>query len=205
MLRIFGKSFPCIDQGDAAARFFGQLLGRPVRLVRADRDHPRILPERYQRDGAANQAAGHDGHSLSLLNAASWRATLGSNAIPPEDVPMDRYRMSVIIDDDGHEDVAPFDEDFWRRVQVGNVAAYVVNATMRCAETNVDQETGRLAAVGGLRALRGRVGLNNRGERGVFFGVYLNPVPADGQSIVAGDSFEVNEAADTRLFQLAGE
>lgn len=201
VLSIFGKEFPCIDQGDAAARFFERVLGRPVRLVRADHDYPRVLPERYHREGASNEAAGHDGHALSLMNAASWRATLEHNGIDPRDVPANRFRMSIAVDDDGNADIAPFDEDFIRRLNIGNVAAFAVNATMRCAMTNVDQATGRIAAVGGLRALRGRTGMNRHGERGVFFGIYLNPIPVDGQSIAVGDPIRVEEVADSRLFQ----
>ena len=61
-LRIFNKEFASIDQGDDPASYFTRVIGRAVRLVRADRDHPRYVHEQYRRPDTTNMVAGADGY-----------------------------------------------------------------------------------------------------------------------------------------------
>jgi len=169
---IFGKQFPVIDQGPDAARYFSGLLGREVQLMRADRERPRTLPDRYQRDGAFNQVAGADGMPFLLTSEASLAAAREANDMDPDAVPITRYRGNIIINGDG---LGPFGEDYIDgdvRFGVGGIGMWAVKACSRCPVPDIDQVSGEVAG-GGLRVLRGRAGSIFTGETGVFFGQNL--------------------------------
>ena len=96
---------------------------------------------------------------------------------------------NIVVDG---RDLRPYDEDFWTRVRIGAMAAFVVKACDRCTIPDVDQDT----AVTGKavrRALTTRRGANARDESntGVFFAQNLAHVYADGLAISVGDPVEV--------------
>jgi uncharacterized protein YcbX len=171
-LDIFGKQLPAIDQGPDAARYFSSLFGRELRMVRSDRDNLRMLPDRYQRDGAFNQVSGADGMPFLLTSEASLAAAHEANGIAAGSVPINRYRGNITIDGTG---LGAFGEDYvdgQTAFTIGDIAMYAVKACSRCPVPNVDQQTGEVGG-DGLRVLRGRAGEIFTGEKGVFFGQNL--------------------------------
>ena len=102
---------------------------------------------------------------------------------------MNRFRPNIVVDGAG---LAPYDEDFWTHVTIGELTAFVVKASDRCVTTDVDQDT----AVTGKavrRALTTRRGVNAHDETntGVFFAQNLNHVYEPGVTIRVGDTLRV--------------
>ena len=189
-LDIFGKGLPVVEQDVDASRYFSTLLERDVLLVRSDRDHPRVLPEKYRRSDTFNQVAGADGYPFLMTSEASLDATQEHNGIAPNSVPSSSYRGNIII---AGQELGPFGEDYignGNRFTVGPIGMYVVKACMRCPIPNIDQETGEFAKVGGLKVLRGRSGtLPGDQEKGVFFG--QNLIHANTGVVSVGDPVAV--------------
>jgi uncharacterized protein YcbX len=195
VLDIFGKQLPVIKQGDDAALYFSLLLGREVELMRSDREHPRILPEKYQREGAFNQVAAADGMSFLLVNETSLIFSHIMTDTPLGQVPINRYRGNIVVKGDG-DGLGAYAEDYidpTKQFRIGEIGAWVVKACSRCPIPNIDQVTGEQAG-GALKVLRGRYGQIFTGEEGVFFG--QNVVHANEGVISIDDPVVVEHFAD---------
>lgn len=153
-------------------------LGRPCRLVWLHDPHGRATDARHAPPGSTVSFA--DGFPLLLANEAS----LGDlNARLASPIPMTRFRPNVAI-----AGAAPWEEDGWRRVRIGEVTFAVVKACERCVVTTVDPETGeRPDRTEPLRTLA-RFRRDLRGG-GVMFG--QNLVPETTGTIRVGDVVEV--------------
>ena len=170
------------------------------RLLHVRNDTPRYITERYRRPEASNQVGFADGSSMLLATEPSL-AQLNSEMDEP--VPMNRFRPNIVVDGEG---LAPYDEDFWTRIRIGALAAFVVKASDRCVTTDVDQGT----AVTGKavrRALRTRRGANayDESNKGVFFAQNLNHVYTRGVTVSVGDTVQVIErSTETNVRLSAG-
>jgi hypothetical protein len=123
-----------IDQGDAAAAYFSDALGKSVRLMRTP-------PDLHRESGG--QTAGLVGYadahavlmtSLSSLDGLNERI-LERGAEP---VPMNRFRPNIVAS--GWPE--PHTEDRVRRAVIGDVELGYAKDCVRCAVPMVDQETG---------------------------------------------------------------
>lgn len=197
---IFGKPFFGIDQGEEPAVYFSRVLGRAVRLLRSNREQPRMMSDHKQREGATNQMAGADGAPFLLVNRASLAASHERNGFAPGTVPINRFRGNIEIEGA----IGAYNEDFIRKARIGEMVVFFVGACPRCPIPNVDQETGVFNPQAGLKVLRGRAG-ESRGKPGIFFGQNLVHIGEPGQTISVGDKVRVLEQADERNVILAGE
>ncbi|MFD7716764.1 MOSC domain-containing protein [Streptomyces sp. NPDC059814] len=124
-----------VDQGDAVAEWFSDVLGAKSRLVRAvpgfDRDGWGDTP------GKVNFA---DAHAVLVTSTASLddlNARIAARG-DADAVPMDRFRPNIVLT--GKDE--PHFEDRVRRMTLGSVElAHSVRAT-RCSVPLVDQLTG---------------------------------------------------------------
>ncbi len=158
------------------------------RLLHVRDDRPRYVSERYQRSDASNRVGFADGHPILL---ATERSLARLNAEMEEAVPINRFRANIVVDGEG---LAAYDEDFWTRIRVGEMDAFVVKASDRCVIPDVDQQT----AVTGKavrRALTTRKGVNAHDDSntGVFFAQNLNHVYRPGLRLRLGDHVQVLE------------
>ena len=139
---VHGRGLEAVAAPDEAAAWFGEVLGRDdLRLVHVHR--PRPLSPTHARPGEATAFA--DAYPVTLASAASlrrlrdWVAETalerGEDARPP--LVVERFRPNLVVDGD----LDPFEEDRWRRVQVGAVEFRVVKPVDRCVMTTVDPET----------------------------------------------------------------
>jgi uncharacterized protein YcbX len=122
-----------IDCGDAAAEWFSAYLGLPVHLAEFDHEAFRPANPKYAPEGSS---AGlfNDGYPV-LLATESSLADLNARLATP--VPMERFRPNVVVTGS-----APFEEDRWTRLRIGEVDFHVAKPCQRCAITTVDQHTG---------------------------------------------------------------
>jgi MOSC domain-containing protein len=175
--------------GPAADAWFSAVIGEPVRLVYLDDPTRRPTDPTYGR--ADDRVSFADGYPL-LLTTDSSLADLNEHiAAGPQafegPLPMMRFRPSVVI-----EGAAPWDEDAWRRLRIGDVAFRAVKGCARCVLTMIDSDT----AVSGKEPIATLARIR-RWDGGTWFGVNLIPdLPGGDASIRVGDPVEVLERDD---------
>jgi uncharacterized protein YcbX len=159
---------------------------RRFRLLRVREDVPSYIRDRYHKDGASNQVGFADGNSMLLASEASLAAL---NTQLDDAVPMSRFRPNIVVGADG---LAPYDEDYWRHVQIGDLSAFVVKGCDRCSIPDTDQETATVGKAVRV-ALKTRKGVNahDGSNKGVFFAQNLNHVYAPGAAVRLGDAVRV--------------
>ena len=94
---VWKSTLTALDEGEAAARWFTDYLGQPVRLVRFDRRTPRACSTEWVGDtGAHTEFA--DGFPLLVTTSASLdllNARLGDGGATP--VTMARFRPNLVL------------------------------------------------------------------------------------------------------------
>ncbi|WP_026405094.1 MOSC domain-containing protein [Actinomadura rifamycini] len=160
-----------VDQGDEAAAWFADLLGRECRLVRfAGR-------RETSRGGGVVQYA--DGYPLLLISKESLDDLNGRLAEP---LPMNRFRPSLVV-----EGLGAFGEDGARLLRIGGTLIEAIKPCTRCVITTTDQETGER----GREPLR-TLAAYRSGEGGLLFG--QNCVPRTVGTLAVGDPVEIVES-----------
>jgi uncharacterized protein YcbX len=139
-----------IDQGDDAARWLSDRLGRPARLVR---EPARSVRARHP-DLTALLVTAES--SLDSLNTRIQRR--GASAVP-----MSRFRPNIVIT--GWAE--PHTEDRVHRMTVGTTGIGFGERAIRCTVTMTDQATGRRCGPEPLRTLADY----RRETHGVSFGL----------------------------------
>ncbi len=125
------------DAGEAAAGWFSDIVGKPVRLVWQDDPAKRTVTEKH--GGAGEPLSLADTAPLLLTTTASlsqlneWIATEHE----PDAMEMRRFRPNVVVEGD----IAPFAEDGWKRVRIGDVVYRFAEHCDRCVVTTIDPVT----------------------------------------------------------------
>jgi MOSC domain-containing protein len=167
-----------IDQGDAAADWFGDFLGAPCRLARMDAAFVRRVDGRYARR-PDDQTGFADGYPFLLISAASLDDLNGRLASP---LAMNRFRPNIVV-----TGCPPYAEDRWRRIRIGPVVFDLVKPCARCVITTTDQAT----AERGQEPLRTLATYRRRRDGKVLFGQNL---VHEGEGVIrAGDAVEILE------------
>lgn len=125
-----------VDQGDEAAGWLSEFVGRGCRLVRMADEFVRKVDPRYARS-ERDQVGFADGYPFLLISEESL-ADLNARLATP--LPMNRFRPSLVIR--GEE---PFVEDRLGGFRIGAITFHAVKPCARCVVTTTDQTT---AAVG---------------------------------------------------------
>ena len=141
--------------GDEADRWFGEFLEFPCRLVYKPEDDPRLVDSLYAAEG--DQVGFADGFAFLLISEASLEDL---NERLEDPLPMNRFRPNFVV-----SGCAPYAEDGWSRLRIGNVPFRVAEPCPRCAITTVDQKSG----VPGKEPLR-TLATYRKSERGAVFG-----------------------------------
>ena len=179
--------------GDAAAAWFSRLLGVACRLVYlADPTLRRVSPE-YGR--AEDRVSFADGYPLLLASLPSLAAL--NRRLPTAPLPIDRFRPNLVVDG-----CAPFEEDSWRLIRVGEVTFRLVKPCDRCIVTTVDQRSGE-RAIDAARAepLRTLARFRRSGNK-ILFG--QNLIPSSLGELRIGDPVEVLERGPPPVFGAEG-
>jgi uncharacterized protein len=181
---IWGSGVRAVLAGDEAALWLSDLIGEPVRLVFLDDPAQRQVDRRYSRDG--DRVSFADQYPLLLTSEESLGELNGWIAAGPlaaeGPVPMTRFRPNVVV-----AGAAPWAEDGWRQLRIGDVIFRAVKGCDRCVMTTVDPVT----AAGGKEPIA-TLARYRRWDGKVWFGVNLIPdPPPDGAVIRPGDPVEV--------------
>ena len=175
--------------GAAADAWFSALTGEPVRLVYLDDPTRRRPNPGYSRDG--DRVSFADGYPLLLTSVSSLAELNAAIAAGPRaaegPLPMRRFRPNVVV-----AGAAPWAEDGWRRLRIGEVTFRAVKGCDRCVLTTIDPDT---AATG--KEPIATLARTRRWDGKVWFGMNLIPDgPQPGRSVRVGDPVEVLEQAD---------
>jgi len=175
--------------GAAADAWFSALTGEPVRLVYLDDPTRRRPNPDYSRDG--DRVSFADGYPLLLTSGRSLAELNAAIAAGPRaaegPLPMRRFRPNVVV-----AGAAPWAEDGWRRLRIGEVTFRAVKGCDRCVLTTIDPDT---AATG--KEPIATLARTRRWDGKVWFGMNLIPDgPQPGRSVRVGDPVEVLEQAD---------
>lgn len=126
------KGVAAIDQGEDAAGWFSDWLGRPVRLVHfADGYRRRVNP--LFAINPDDHTGFADGYPILLI---SEEALQDLNTRLSSPLPMNRFRPNLVVR--GGE---PFAEDTWNRIRIGDVELAVVKPCARCVVTTIDKDS----------------------------------------------------------------
>ncbi|MGW3626226.1 MOSC domain-containing protein [Streptomyces sp. NPDC000880] len=165
---LFGDKVETVPVEGPADEWFSDCLGAEVRLVHLDDPATRRpIDPRYARPGETVHLG--DGYPLLVTTLASLDAL--NSLIAQGDhadegpLPMTRFRPNVVVDG-----TAPWAEDDWQRIVIGEVTFRVARPCGRCVITTTDQHT----AERGKEPLR-TLARHRRVEDKMVFGQYLVP------------------------------
>ena len=173
-VRIFRDACEGLDQGDEAAAWASQVLGEPVRVVRA----PAAPARRASPEFAGPKPAPltfPDGFPILVCNRASLDDL---NERLAEPLPMERFRPNLVL-----AGLPPFAEDRIASLEIGRIILTLVKPCTRCVIPSTDQRTGirGLDPLPVLRTFR-----FDRELLGVTFGENAIITRGQGESIVRG-------------------
>ena len=128
-LRLWRRSAPVVPVGAFADEWFSSALGVACRLMA-------FVP-----DAAALNVPAYEVHS-SLQDATPFHLTTEEsladlNARMATPIPMNRFRPNLVV-----RGAAPYAEDRWKAIAIGDTVLRWIKPCMRCVATTTDQETG---------------------------------------------------------------
>ncbi|WP_329129161.1 MOSC domain-containing protein [Streptomyces caniferus] len=181
-VEVWSDKVEAVPADPAASEWFSGYLGIECQLAHLDAPEKRrpIDPD-HSRPGDTVSFA--DGFPLLLTTASSLDAL--NSLIAQGDhadegpLPMNRFRPNVVVDG-----TAPWAEDDWQRIRIGDVVFEVAKPCSRCVVTTTDQRT----AERGKEPLRTLARHRRFGDRLVFG---QNLIPRGVGTIRIGDPFEI--------------
>ena len=178
---VWRDSLPAIDQGDGAAEWLSDWVGREVRLVRFDQKVRRACNRAYVGDSGAHTGFA-DAYPLLVLSEGSLADLNARLAVP---LPVNRFRPNVVL-----SGTQAYDEDHIDEIISGPIRMRLVKPCTRCQITTTDQTTGERASEPLATLATYRM---NAALEGVTFGV--NAIVTAG----VGEELRVGAAADCSL------
>jgi uncharacterized protein YcbX len=163
------------DQGEAAARWLSDFLGRPLRLVRFDPAHRRPSDAAWT-GGVDAVSRFSDGFALLAISLASLADLNARLSVP---LPMNRFRPNLVLDG-----LPPYNEDALGDLTAGGVRLRRVKPCTRCSITTTNQVTGAVEGDEPLRTLK--TYRWDAALRGVKFGQNLIVVTCAGEHLRSG-------------------
>ncbi|MFE5486077.1 MOSC domain-containing protein [Streptomyces sp. NPDC056527] len=181
-VEVFETPVEAVPADPAADAWFSAYLDTEVRLVHMDEPaHRRPIKPEFALPGETVSFA--DGFPLLATTTASLDAL--NSLIAQGDhadegpLPMNRFRPNVVIDG-----TAPWAEDGWTRLAVGEVTFRVARSCGRCVVTTTDQRTAKR----GKEPLR-TLALHRKDGSRLIFG--QNLVPETVGTIRVGDEVKI--------------
>jgi uncharacterized protein len=182
IVEIFGERLPAIAGDPKVDIWLNKVLNHDVRLVEFDDTALRLGGVQYPtRDDAPTTFV--DNYGILAISESSLSDLRSKSG---KDIPMNRFRPNVVLDD-----LEPFQEDFISVLHSDAVSFRFVNPCTRCQMPSIDQATGEQSfdPVAVLSTYRYDDVL-----RGTKFGAYAAVQSGVGKSIRTGDALSVEWA-----------
>lgn len=142
-VRVWKDEVDACDQGDEVSTWLSERLETEARLVLMDAKAVRPVNPLFGRDG--DEVSFADGFPL-LSTAVESLGDLNRRMEIP--LPMNRFRPNLVFGG-----FAPWQEDDWSHIRVGECEFLVVKPCARCLVTTTDQVTGERMGQEPLRTL----------------------------------------------------
>ena len=168
---VWGHSYVGVAAVSPINQAISEMIGMDCRLLSIRADVFRV-----KRD-----VAFHDDSPILIISESSLEDLNRRLTVA---LPMNRFRPNIVV-----SDAAPFDEDGWQRIAIGEASFRAIKACERCVITTVDQATGTFSGPEPLATL---AKFRRKGE-GVAFGQYYRPEQANA-TIRVGDAVTVMDA-----------
>lgn len=153
---VWGDTVRAEGCGSEVDEWFSDVMSMPCALVYMPTSTLRGVDPRY--DPHQSIVSFADGFPLLVLTEASLSDLNQRLAMP---VTMDRFRPNLVF-----SGTAPYAEDQWRTLSVGESVIEVVKPCSRCAMITVDQQAGVKASAEPLKVLNEY----RRQDKNVYFG-----------------------------------
>jgi uncharacterized protein len=186
-IQVWSFSGPADDEGEAAAAWWSDYLGRPARLVRWNPDVIRWSDPKWTGDFRAPNAFS-DGYPILVISEASL-TDLNQRRQPEPPLLMNRFRPNLVL-----AGTAPYAEDHHSQLQIGAIELKSVKPCPRCVVTTTDQETGLVDGQDPLKTLA--TYRRNARAGGVIFGQNVVIVRGPGHWMEVGQTVELNDPID---------
>jgi uncharacterized protein len=180
-VELWKDSITATDQGDHAAAWFSDVLGRPCRLVQFGIAATRPLDPTYSPRADA-ETAFSDGYPVLAMLQESLDDLNGRLTLP---VPMGRFRPNIVL-----RGASAWSEDDWTALAFGPLTMDAVKPCARCLVPTTDQATG--AQHPQQEPLRTLATFRTIPGRGVLFG--MNLVPRGVGEVRVGDDVVSHES-----------
>ena len=131
-VEVWGDRVSAACAGEAADRWFSEVLQQHCRLVSMDALSQRHIDPNYARPG--EQVSFADGFPLLLIGSASLQHL---NQAAGESLHELRFRPNLVV-----VTQEPQEEDHWRRIRIGELKFRVAKPCARCQFTTVDPFSG---------------------------------------------------------------
>ncbi len=129
---IWKDTVGALGADSEANAWVSSFLGIPCQLVyMPDSTFRPVNPDYAVHE---DQVSFADAFPLLLISMASLHDLNRRLEVP---VPMNRFRPNIVISGCG-----PYEEDSWKRIQIGSALFHIVKPCSRCATVTVDQKTG---------------------------------------------------------------
>ena len=158
-VEIWNDTVNALHISEETDAWLTQAIDAPCRLVYIADDEIRQCDLLYA--DAGDRTGFADGFPLLLISQASLDDL---NARLQQPLPMKRFRPNLVV-----SACAPYAEDGWRKIRIGNITLRVVKPCSRCVITTVDPETGVKGPGEPLRTLAGY----RMRDKQVYFGQNL--------------------------------
>ena len=172
-----------LDMGDEIAKVLSSFLETECRLVFMPESSKRFVNAKYSTH--PHEYGFADSGPIVLISESSLEDL---NSRLETQVTMQRFRPNLEV-----QGCAPYEEDTWKKIQIGKIVFDVVKATSRCARINIDPHTG----VQGVEPLQ-TLSTYRKGEKGIFFGQML--IPQNQGILKKGDLLTVLERQPSLVF-----
>ena len=160
-VQVWNTEVDALDEGEAAARFFTEYLGRPAALVR-------IGPAGRQENAQGIDYGVRFADACPLL-VCSEESLRDLRARAGQDLSAERFRPNLVV-----AGAPAFAEDKWAGFFVNNLHFKSIRACTRCAITTLDPVT----AARGPEPLKTLATYRRQGNK-VAFGQYFFSVPGE--------------------------
>ena len=174
-VRVWDDLMTGADQGDEASAWLSKFLDAPVRLVRQEGERP--LGNKYQVTGKDNVSFA-DSFPLLLVSQASLDDL---NSRMDKLVPITRFRPNIVV-----AGGTAFQEDDWRKLQVGGITLHLPKQCSRCEIITIDQKT----AIKDIEPMETLSSYRYK-TKGIIFG--KNTVAEQLKTLHVGDAIDVVE------------
>lgn len=193
-VRVWDDLVRAIDVGDAAARWLGEVLGRPLRLVRFAAEAPRLSSMKWT-GGLEAPNAFADGFPVLVTSTASLddlNARLQAKGAAP--VGMERFRPNLVLEGLDDAPLDPHAEDWMDEIRLdtadGPVRLKLVKPCPRCPIPNTDPKTAERGHEPGDTLSTYRA--DSRLDGAITFGMNAVILEGAGRTLRVGDAGAAN-------------